>query len=117
VVIIGMNTLNLQTVSNFHNYRITSAISMEKKKKPTTLAAMAIQAAICLGLDIREKYFKLTIESNQYLQTVIIRQKTIGNSGRYQGHREILFVHSWRISCHHSGFFHDQRDHAHVGQA
>ena len=42
-----------------------SAISMEKKKKPTTLAAMAIQAAICLGLDIRREYFKLTIESNQ----------------------------------------------------
>jgi len=50
-----------------------SAISMEKKKNPTTLAAMAIQAATCLGLDIREEYFKLTIESNQYIQTSIIR--------------------------------------------
>lgn len=92
-----------------------SAISMEKKKNPTTLAAIAIQAATCLGLDIRDEYFKLTIESNQYIQTSIIRQKTIVNSGMRQGHREILFVHSWRIGCHHSGFFYDQRHHAHVG--
>ena len=94
-----------------------SAISMEKKKNPTTLAAMAIQAATCLGLDIREEYFKLTIESNQYIQTSIIRQKTIVNNGMHQGHRKIIFVHSWRISCHHSRFFYDQGHHAHVGQA
>ena len=92
-----------------------SAISIEKKKNPTTLAAMAIQAATCLGLDIRDEYFKLTIESNQYIQTSIIRQKTIANSGMCQGRREILFVHSWRSGCHHSWFFYDQRHHAHVG--
>ncbi len=38
--------------SDVHSYRIISAISMEKKKNPTTLAAMAIHAATCLGLDI-----------------------------------------------------------------
>jgi hypothetical protein len=88
---------------------------MEKKKNPTTLAAIAIQATICLGLDIQDEYFKLTIESNQYIQTSIIRQKTIVNSGVRQGYREILFVHSWRIGRHHSGLFYDQRYHAYVG--
>ncbi len=88
---------------------------MEKKKNPTTLAAIAIQATICLGLDIQYEYFKLTIESNQHIQTSIIRQKTIVNDGMRQGHRQILFVHSWRIGCHHSGLFYDQRHHAYVG--
>jgi hypothetical protein len=37
---------------DFHSYRMISASSMEKKKNPTTLAAMPIQAATCLGLDI-----------------------------------------------------------------
>jgi len=48
-------TTNNYIVISFQNYRINSAISIEKKKNPIPPAISAIQEIICLFLDITKK--------------------------------------------------------------
>ena len=58
-----VTTINYNVIS-FQDYRMTSTISIEKKKNKIPPPIIAIQAAICLSLDIMKGFSKLIIESN-----------------------------------------------------
>jgi len=51
-------TTNNYNVISFQNYRMNSAISIEKKKNAMAPPIIPIQAAICLFLDIMNRIFQ-----------------------------------------------------------